>query len=67
MHAMLHTTKICFWRRTPQETYYSSRTEALQNVESTIVELGGIFQQLAHMVGIVWVGLLCVSQALQQP
>lgn len=34
-----------------QDTYYSSRAEALQNVESTIVELGGIFQQLAHMVG----------------
>ncbi len=33
-----------------QDTYYSSRAEALQNVESTIVELGGIFQQLAHMV-----------------
>ena len=36
-----------------QDTYYSSRAEALQNVESTIVELGGIFQQLAHMVGAV--------------
>lgn len=33
-----------------QDTYYSTRAEALQNVESTIVELGGIFQQLAHMV-----------------
>ncbi len=33
-----------------QDTYYESRSEALQNVESTIVELGGIFQQLAHMV-----------------
>ena len=27
-----------------------SRTEALQNVERTITELGGIFQQLATMV-----------------
>ena len=36
-----------------QDTYYSSRAEALQNVESTIVELGGIFQQLAHMVGAI--------------
>lgn len=27
-----------------------SRAEALQNVESTIVELSGIFQQLATMV-----------------
>lgn len=33
-----------------QDTYHESRSEALQNVESTIVELGGIFQQLAHMV-----------------
>mmetsp|Transcript_699 Transcript_699/g.1675 ORF Transcript_699/g.1675 Transcript_699/m.1675 type:complete len:91 (+) Transcript_699:336-608(+) len=28
----------------------STRAEALRNVESTILELGGIFQQLAHMV-----------------
>ena len=34
----------------PQDTYLSSRAEALQQVESTIVELGGMFQQLAHMV-----------------
>jgi hypothetical protein len=34
----------------PQDVYYSSRSEALHNVEATIVELGGIFQQLAHMV-----------------
>jgi syntaxin 5 len=34
----------------PQDSYLSSRQEALQQVESTIVELGGIFQQLAHMV-----------------
>jgi len=27
-----------------------SRADALRNVESTIVELGGIFEQLAHMV-----------------
>lgn len=27
-----------------------SRAETMQNIESTIVELGGIFQQLAHMV-----------------
>lgn len=33
-----------------QDTYLSSRNEAIRNVESTIVELGGIFQQLAHMV-----------------
>ena len=34
----------------PQDTYLTNRAEAMQNVESTIVELGGIFQQLAHMV-----------------
>eukprot|EP00879_Flechtneria_rotunda_P018666 GHRR01019589.1.p1 GENE.GHRR01019589.1~~GHRR01019589.1.p1 ORF type:complete len:236 (+),score=84.89 GHRR01019589.1:552-1259(+) len=35
----------------PQEsTYQSSRAEALQNVEATIVELGSIFTQLAEMV-----------------
>ncbi|XP_073989336.1 syntaxin 5 [Rhodnius prolixus] len=32
------------------DQYLSSRAEAMQNIESTIVELGGIFQQLAHMV-----------------
>ena len=36
-----------------QDAYMSSRAAALQNVESTIHELGGIFQQLAHMVGAV--------------
>lgn len=34
----------------PQANANLSRTEALQNVESTIAELGGIFQQLATMV-----------------
>ncbi len=34
-----------------QDQYLSSRAEALQNVESTIVELGTIFTQLAEMVG----------------
>ncbi|KAG7204462.1 hypothetical protein KM043_004897 [Ampulex compressa] len=32
------------------ESYVQSRAETMQNIESTIVELGGIFQQLAHMV-----------------
>ncbi|XP_053977089.1 syntaxin-5 [Hylaeus volcanicus] len=32
------------------EAYVQSRAETMQNIESTIVELGGIFQQLAHMV-----------------
>lgn len=33
-----------------QESYMQSRTEALQNVESTIMELSNIFTQLATMV-----------------
>ena len=33
-----------------QDTYLTSRQEALAQVESTVVELGNIFQQLAHMV-----------------
>ncbi|XP_064215041.1 syntaxin-5 isoform X2 [Tribolium castaneum] len=32
------------------DQYLQSRAETMQNIESTIVELGGIFQQLAHMV-----------------
>ena len=35
---------------TQQDTYLTSRQDALQDVESTIVELGNIFQQLSHMV-----------------
>lgn len=33
-----------------KDAYVQSRAETMQNIESTIVELGGIFQQLAHMV-----------------
>ena len=33
-----------------QDIYLASRQDALQDVESTIVELGNIFQQLSHMV-----------------
>ena len=32
------------------DNYVHQRAETMQNIESTIVELGGIFQQLAHMV-----------------
>ncbi len=35
----------------PQDNYLASRNEALHQVETTIHELGSIFQQLAHMVG----------------
>ncbi|XP_022710082.1 syntaxin-5-like [Varroa jacobsoni] len=33
-----------------QDSYLQQRADAMQSIESTIVELGGIFQQLAHMV-----------------
>ena len=33
-----------------QDSYIQNRAETMQNIESTIVELGGIFTQLAHMV-----------------
>lgn len=32
------------------DSYVSQRAETMQNIESTIIELGGIFQQLAFMV-----------------
>lgn len=32
------------------DNYLQSRVDTIHNIESTIVELGGIFQQLAHMV-----------------
>lgn len=32
------------------DQYVQQRAETMQSIESTIVELGGIFQQLAHMV-----------------
>ena len=33
-----------------QETYIKDRSDAMESIEQTIVELGGIFSQLAHMV-----------------
>ncbi|CDQ92187.1 unnamed protein product [Oncorhynchus mykiss] len=33
-----------------QDSYIQRRADTMQNIESTIVELGSIFQQLAHMV-----------------
>jgi syntaxin 5 len=32
------------------DTFVQERAETMQSIESTIVELGSIFQQLAHMV-----------------
>ncbi|XP_022790316.1 syntaxin-5-like [Stylophora pistillata] len=37
---------LIFW----QDEYIKSRANAMENIESTIVELGSIFQDLAHMV-----------------
>ena len=37
-------------QRSGDLSYLQSRADAIQNIESTIVELGGIFQQLAHMI-----------------
>lgn len=37
-------------RSPPKDSYIQSRADTMQNIESTIVELGSIFQQLAHMV-----------------
>lgn len=33
-----------------QDDYINARATAMENIESTIVELGTIFQELAHMV-----------------
>lgn len=33
-----------------QDSYIEDRANTMQSIESTIVELGSIFQQLAHMV-----------------
>lgn len=33
-----------------QDSYIQNRADAMQSIEATIVELGTIFQQLAHMV-----------------
>ena len=32
------------------DRYLAQRADTMQNIEGTIVELGGIFQQLAHML-----------------
>ena len=42
--APIHTTPH------KQDTYIQERAEAMENIHSTIVELGSIFRQLAEMV-----------------
>ena len=46
----------------PQDNYLASRNQALHEVESAIRDIGGIFQQLAHMVRSVsnTASLVCV-------
>lgn len=34
----------------PQDAYIQERSDAMENIHSTIVELGSIFKQLAEMV-----------------
>ena len=53
MHLYQHVLFTCsnlfissYW----QDEYIQSRASAMENIESTIVELGSIFQELAHMV-----------------
>ena len=53
MHLHQHVLFTCsnlfissYW----QDEYIQSRASAMENIESTIVELGSIFQELAHMV-----------------
>lgn len=38
------------WFCSVQDDYIQDRADTMKNIESTIVELGGIFTQLAHMV-----------------
>ena len=49
MGAMPEQTQS-FLQADTTDRYLASRADTMQNIESTIVELGGIFQQLAHML-----------------
>ncbi|XP_034943997.1 syntaxin-5 [Chelonus insularis] len=48
--SMHQQTQMEKYMRDDTDQYVSSRAETMQNIESTIIELGGIFQQLAYMV-----------------
>jgi len=43
-------TAVQTYMQDDSDKYYSSRADTMHTIESTIVELGGIFSQLAHMV-----------------
>ena len=45
-----HNFLICKTFQDSTNEYLSSRADTMHTIESTIVELGGIFSQLAHMV-----------------
>ncbi len=45
---VFYRPKIIFW--IIQDSYLANRSETMQNIEQTIVELGDIFTQLATMV-----------------
>ena len=47
---MEETTAMMQVQRSGDLSYLQSRADAMQNIESTIVELGGIFNQLAHII-----------------
>ena len=47
---MEETTALMQVQRSGDLGYLESRANAMQNIESTIVDLGGIFQQLAHII-----------------
>lgn len=49
-HALCVSSGSRLYVCVPQDSYIQSRADTMQNIESTIVELGSIFQQLAHMV-----------------
>ena len=58
-----------------QDSYMQSRTEALQNVESTIHELSSIFNQLATLVSqqgeiairFSYISIVCYTHACIHP
>ena len=49
-HHYTHHLVLVVHHHPGQDQYYTSRADAMHTIESTIVELGGIFSQLAHMV-----------------
>lgn len=61
---LLHQQQQQLILSAPQDNYLASRNQALHEVESAIRDIGGIFQQLAHMVGLVTMAMYCIKLAL---